>query len=135
DIHHYGPFCEEILRDVEWLLVDNAIVDRSDAPNKYSNYAPGTAIEELLSAHRNFLEPLRSYVESVVHALVPLKPTKLELIATLNYLYRKKKASGRRGSWKSSVVSRFQQIKAGKFSQEEVEKTYEVLAKAGLVEP
>ena len=39
DIYHYGPFCEEILRDVEWLIADGVITDLSDKPEKYSNYA------------------------------------------------------------------------------------------------
>ena len=135
DIHHYGPFCEEILRDVDWLLADNAIIDHSDNPSRYSNYAPGETINDLLSVHRDFLEPFRSHVQTIVQALVPLKPTKLELVATLDYLYRQQRASGGLGPWKPSVVARFQEVKEGKFSQADVEKTYDVLAQAGLVEP
>lgn len=88
DIHHYGPFCDEILRDVEWLIADNVIIDRSNSPEKYSNYTPAAALPELLTKYNN-LEPLRRQVQSVVRTLVPMRPERLELIATLDYLYRK----------------------------------------------
>ena len=135
DIYHYGPFCEEILRDVEWLIADGVITDLSDKPEKYSNYAPGEAIAELLSKHEKQIEPCREHVRQIVRAFVPMRPERLELIATLDYLYRQRKASGGRGPWKPVVLSLLQQVKGDKFSSADAARTYDVMVNAGLVDP
>jgi uncharacterized protein len=134
-IYHYGPYCDEIVTDTEWLLADGVIVDRSDNSRKYSNYGPGEALHELLSQHQDNVEPWRECVRSVVRVLIPMRPEKLELIATLHYLYRQQRASGRHGSWKPSVVARLLEVKQDKFRKEEVAQTYDVMVNAGLVEP
>jgi uncharacterized protein len=135
EIHHYGPYCDEIVTDTEWLLADGVIVDHSDNPKKYSNYGPGEALNELLPRHQDKLEPLRECVRSVVRVLVPMRPEKLELLATLHYVYREQRASGRQGVWKPSVVARLLEVKQNKFPREEVAQTYDVMVSAGLVEP
>lgn len=133
DIYHYGPFCHEILRDAEWLQADGVIVDRTPDAEKFSNYAPGAALEELISAHAAEIERHRTLIRTVVGALVPMRPERLELIATLDYLYRSYAATGKPGPWKDTVVSRFLEIKGSRFSRQEVEAAYGSLCKAGLV--
>jgi hypothetical protein len=135
DIHHYGPYCDQISRDADWLIADEVLVDRSRDPRKYSNYAPGPAAGELERKHAESLECWRGPVRSLVRALVPMKPDKLELIATLDYLYRYLSASGGKGPWKPTVISRFVEIKGDKFSREEVSQTYERLTQVGLLAP
>ena len=134
DIHHYGPFCDEILRDAEWLIADNVIVDHSNNPQKYSNYTPDAALPELLAKYNN-LEPLRKQIQSVVRTLVPMRPERLELLATLDYLYRKHRAGGGDGPWKSSVLKSFLEIKGERFQQADVEHVYDAMVKIGLVTP
>lgn len=132
DIHHYGPFCDEILRDVEWLIADNVIIDRSHNPQKYSNYTPAAALPELLAKYKN-LEPLRKQVQSVVRTLVPMRPERLEMLATLDYLYRKHRASGGEGPWKPAVLKSFLEIKGERFQRADVEHVYDAMVKIGLV--
>lgn len=134
DIYHYGPFCDEVLRDADWLKADGVIRDTSPS-EKYSNYAPGPALEELLDLHRTVLEPYREHVRQTVRALVPLRPEHLELIATLDYLYRWYAASGHAGPWKDHVVSRFLELKGDRFPRAEVERTYDRITEAQLVAP
>jgi uncharacterized protein len=133
DIYHYGPYCEDVLRDAEWLQADEVIRDDSSKPQKYSNYGPGPALEQLLSAYAEELEPYRDRVRQVVRALVPLRAEHLELIATLDYLYRWLCASGQGGPWKERVVARFLEVKKDRFPRAEVEATYERMVSAGLV--
>lgn len=134
DIYHYGPFCEDVLRDADWLLADGVIEDLS--PNgRYSNYAPGPALPQILEPHRETLEPLREKVREIVRALVPLRPEHLELIATLDYLHRWFLASGGNGPWKDRVVSRFFELKGDRFPREVVENTYDRITQAQLVAP
>ena len=135
DLHYYGPFCDTVSRDLEWLLADKAVVDQSLNPEKYSNYRLGPATDELLALHSQELEPHRKTVKDVVRALHPFDPQRLELVATLHYLYREQTASRRSGPWKEAVVARFREVKGGKFSAEAVSETYDRLVAAGLLKP
>jgi uncharacterized protein YwgA len=134
DIHYYGPYCDAISRDIEWLMADGVVAEASNHPEKYSNYKPGPALDEVLALHTADLEPYRSTVRDVVQALLPLNPERLELIATLHYLYREQKASGRRGPWKETVLSRFHEVKKDKFPAAEVSRTYDQMVAARLLE-
>lgn len=131
-IHHYGPFCEDILQDTDWLIADSVIADQSNVLEKYSNYAPGIAINDLLSAHSDFVAQWRSAVQSVVQALMPLKPERMEEIATLDYVFRQEKATTGGLPTKDSVVERFVCAKGDKFPRAEVEQLYDVMCAAGL---
>jgi uncharacterized protein len=133
DIYHYGPFCETILRDVEWLIADGVVVDRSNQADKYSNYAPGPAINELLNVHEGALRVVEGKIKSIAGALAKMRPEKLELFATLDYVYRQETASGGSHGRKSAVISRFIEIKKDKFSRVQVEKAYDVMVQAGIL--
>lgn len=60
------------------------VVDRSPEAGKYSNYAPGESADELVARYAEELERARGAIRTVVGALVPLRPERLELIATLD---------------------------------------------------
>jgi uncharacterized protein YwgA len=135
DVHYYGPYCDTVSRDIEWLKADGVVTDDSANQQKYSNYRPGPALGEILTLHQKELGPHRQTVRSVVKALLPLNPERLELIATLHYLYREQKALGRPGPWKDGVVSRFQEVKKDRFPAMAVSRAYDEMAEAGLVEP
>ncbi len=135
DIYHYGPYCAGISGDVEWLLADEVLKDTSPAPEKYSNYRPGPGADQLIGAHAATLEPYRATITRVVRTLLPLQPEHLELLATLNYLFRWLKAGGGQGPWKDRVIARFLEVKKGKFPLQEVTAAYDSLVRAELVEP
>lgn len=134
EIYRYGPFCETILRDVDYLLADNVIKDKSPSPHKYSNYEPAEAAGELVGLYQQELAPYQELINSVVTTLAPMEPPKLELLSTLDYLYRHEKASGRVSGWKTAVVSKFLEVKGNKFQEPEVARIYDIMANANLVE-
>lgn len=134
EIHNFGPFCQEILSDMDVLIADEVVEDTSGNPNRYSNYTPSKTLEELLALHQADLAPQHQRIKTVVMALVPLSPDRLELLATLDFAYRWIKASGGKGPWKNRVVERFIEIKKEKFKRQEVERTYDQMASAGLLE-
>ena len=132
-IHHYGPFSDDILSDMEWLIADSVVVDQaSDA--RYSNYSPGPQINELLGRHPSFVATFRKQVSTVCSALAPMPPQHLELMATLHYAYRTEKGRGGSGPWKPRVVETFKSFKGEKFSGTDVDRTYDRMAEIGLVE-
>jgi uncharacterized protein len=130
-IHHYGPFCDQILRDTELLLADDVICDRAPNP-KFSAYVPGPEVDALIQHHPD-LEEHRPLVKEVVSALVPLRPRRLELFATLDYSFRLERARGGEGPWKPRVIPVFHSFKGDRFSDDEISKAYDQLAKAGFV--
>ena len=132
DIYHYGPFCEQILWDIDLLIADGVIED-SSTTSKFSNYVPSESLSEITNLHRTIIESMRSDVREVVRALVPLKPAQWELIATLDYVYRQERATGTKGNLKAAVISKFLQIKKEKFPVEEVSKTYDAMVAAHFV--
>lgn len=134
DLYHYGPFCEAIPRDVEWLLADGVLEDASPCPERYSNYRTAGGAEELMELHRQKLDSCRAAIELVVKALLPLRPDHLEMLATLDYLYRQLRAGGGVGPWKERVIDRFMQVKQDKFRRDDVSSSYDALAQAGLIQ-
>ncbi len=59
----------------------------------------------------------------------------LELLATLDYLYRQLRAGGGDGPWKERVVARFEEVKGYKFNFDEVSAAYDTLAKTNIIDP
>lgn len=133
DIYHYGPFCARISRDVEWLVADGVLRDASFSPEKYSNYRPGDAAEELLRSHVDALQNHQETINKVVQTLLPLDPAHLELLATLDYLYRQIKAGGGSGPWKERVINRFMEVKKDKFQRDNVSAAYDAMVQADLI--
>jgi len=133
DIHHYGPFCQSIMHDVEWLAADGVIEDRSK-DSRYSNYKPGTAWTELANQFDDRLKSYDEQIESICDALSGMSPEALELIATLDFSYRWVRASGGNGPWRDRAIEKFKAIKKDKFSDDEIVSWYKTLIEARLVE-
>ncbi len=132
EVCHYGPFCNTILGDLEWLMADEVISDSSPKPEKYSIYTPGPACDELIAKHAAKLDEYEDTVKSTVRALLPLQPDHLELIATLDYAFRETKATAGEKPAKMKVMCRFREFKGAKFNDKEIAETYDRLEAAGL---
>ena len=114
-IHHYGPFCDEISSDIDTLSFGRSNRDLSGDP-RYSNYSTGEQINELLAMHLDFIDSVRTQIRTVASALAPMKPSELELLATLHYAFRVEQGRGGEGPWKPRVVSKFREFKGDKFN-------------------
>ncbi len=134
DVYHYGPYCVRIARDVEWLVADSVLRDASSNPEKYSNYRPAEAADELLQSHAAALRAHQDTIDKVVETLLPFEPEHLELLATLDYLYRQIKAGGGPGPWKERVIDRFMEVKKDKFQRPAVADAYDSMVRANLLE-
>lgn len=132
DVHYYGPYCDGISRDIEWLLADKVLVDHAPEGAHYSNYRCGHSAEEILRRHPE-LEAHRDTVRSVVNALLPLDPARMELITTLDFAFRQLRAGHKDRPDKQAVLQRFRAFKGEKFAEAEVSDAYDCLANAGVV--
>ncbi|MBW3540004.1 MAG: hypothetical protein KY476_07035 [Planctomycetes bacterium] len=132
DIHFYGPYCDEISRDIEWLVADGVLADHSPH-ERYSNYVAADNADELIAAHPN-LAPHTRTVGEIVTALLPLEPDRLELMATLHFAYRQLKASGRGTPSRDAVRSRLRALKGEKFQEAQIEDAIDRLSTIGILD-
>jgi len=133
DIHHFGPFCQSVRDDVEWLLADDVIADKSQE-TRYSNYKPGAGWMELEAQYKDKLETYRRIMDDVCNALSDLSPDALELIATLDFSFRWVRARGGRGPWRQAAIEKFKKIKKDKFEDDDIDRWYDALVTAKLIE-
>jgi hypothetical protein len=133
DTYPSGPYCERIVRDVDLLLADGVLQEASANPEKCSRLVPGAAAAELTRLHSVELEQQGNTVKSVVKALLPFNPGRLEMLATLDYLYRQLLAGGGSGPWKERVIARLLEIKKDKFDRAAIDAAYAAMAGANLI--
>lgn len=133
DIHHYGPFCANIMHDVDWLMTDGVIEDQASEA-RYSNYRPSAGWHELEEQFHDDLAENQEIISEVCEAMGELTPEALELVATLDFSYRWVRARGGCGPWKNATIEKFKRVKKDRFSDEAIEESYETLVEAGLIE-
>lgn len=134
EIYHYGPFCNSIRDDVEWLVADDVVKDESTDAGKYSNYRPSNTFEELSSQFESKLEAHEATIDTVVSVLCDFTPKYLELLATLDFSFRWVKARGGDGPWKTSTIEKFKKIKNDRFDDKDIESAYGKLVDAKLID-
>ncbi len=132
-IHHYGPFCDEIASSLDWLQADHIIKDQATS-ERYSDFTADTNWAELRQRYDVQLSEHYETICSIVKILAPLEPRNLELIATLDFSYRWIRARGGSGPWKDATITKFKEIKKDRFSDQEIEDCYKVLARTDLIE-
>jgi len=134
-VHHYGPYCQDISSDVEWLLADSVVTDDGiNKPGNSSDYKTAAEYESLKVQFSDKLEKYQPIIKSVCDALSDLSPKTLELVATLDFSFRWVKAGGGVGPWKSEAVAKFKKIKKDKFDDEEIDRWYGALVNANLID-
>lgn len=138
-LHHFGPFSPEIMTDVDFLVADDVIVD--EAPKEdYSNYKPSGNFDELTEKYQEKIDPHNDKITDVVEVFAPLHPEQLELLTTIDFLYRSKKATGHQGPFRKFVLKELERVKKekfdqGKFSDDKASEYYDSMAKIKLIEP
>jgi hypothetical protein len=135
DIYHYGPFCQDVYHNVEWLIADGVVRDASENQAKYSNYVPDSQMDALLEKFESQVKEHEPIVDEVVSIFAELPPEDLELIATLDYLYQEERAKQIHPPKKDTVVARFLEVKGDKFGEKRLSYIYDILAKAKIFEP
>ena len=135
DYNRYGPICQDIVSDLQWLTADNVIKDMSSDPGKYSNYAPDKAMDEILELVSGLTPEERKTITDTTTELARLSPNDLEILAGMDYLLRDVRATGQKVRVKETVIERFIQIKRDKFTLQEIEPIYDVVARLVAPQP
>lgn len=132
EMYHYGPFCQEIFDVTEDLLVDDVVRDTAHAQAR-SSYAPGPNCDALLEKAKRQLLTHQKLLDDVVETFSALDVSQMELVSTIHYVHKSY------GNWhkdrpsKEQVVSSVVETKRGKFDANFVDKVYDVLMGAGLL--
>ena len=134
EIHHYGPFCDQIGADVDLMIADGIVIDRAASP-KYWNYSieNDAPLDELFSRHSKFVAKYSPLIKRVVEIFGSLDPRDLELYATLHYAYRYETARYETAS-RDAVLARFRAYKGSKFTDAELNSAFDAMVAAHLIE-
>ncbi len=133
DVHHYGPFCAEVLHDTEWLCELELIEDRSKNPEKYSDYHISDSGKMKWGEFNQTLGKYEQAITKVVEALVPMNVDVLELMSTLHYAYRERSASEEGVPKREEVIDRFKEFKKDRFDDKAITSACDRMEKAGLL--
>lgn len=133
-IHHFGPFSDDLVKDLEWLEADEVVRNTASSEVKYYNYGPGSTLDELVIPYQDLLAPHLEKIGHAVTAFVPLSPRDLELLATMHYAFRSVKAWGYAGPFRDATLQLFREFKGDKFRDVELTRAYDRLERARLVE-
>lgn len=134
-LHHYGPFCAEIMSDVDSLVADEVIRDTASSDAHYSNYIQSINYNELVDKYEGKLREHLEIISAVANAFATFPPEELELLTTIDFLYRSKKATGHQGPFKEFVLKKLKDVKKGKFTDEKSTNYYDLMVKINLIEP
>ena len=130
EIYHYGPFSQEIFETTEDLIVDEVLSNQSSDPG-VSHYVPGPKCEVLLHQFEDALAKYRGILDTVADTFSELSPSQMELVSTIHYIHS---SSRKKAPSKSEVVDTVYEIKKPKFDREFVDKVYDVLLGATLLD-
>lgn len=131
DIHHFGPFCAEILDDVDDLVADEFVSDRSRDP-KFSDYEITSGAKPVCAAHGAFLGKYDSAIRKIA-SLAALPASRLELLSTVHFLARWDIDGGCGVPGQRRLARRVKEFKKDKFTSEEIEEAYGQLRRARVL--
>ena len=133
DIHNYGPFCSDLLSDLDWLQFGDIIKDESPEV-RYSNFRTGNGWMTLKEDFTDRLDEHQESIDAVANAMGDMKPETLELIATLDFCFRWIHTAHPNGPWKELAIKKFKAIKKDKFPEEDIDYWYDQLESIRLIE-
>ncbi len=133
-IHHYGPFSQELFNVVDNLRIDGVIEDDSEHRQSRSDYKLGPNAELLLNEFSDQIQEVQPKLDSVVDTFKELNPTEMELVSTVHYVASSSKNWFKKPLPRSTVVKTVMEIKGSKFEKRTVARIYDILEKAGLLD-
>lgn len=133
DIHYYGPYCSAISSDLISLLADEIINDESAKEEVGSRYAPASELDDLTSRFGAYLDGHNERIKSVLGLFATLPTQALELLATIDFFYRRERMASTGDTLRQKVLSEVRRAKESKFTDEQIQEAYDGLAEIGLV--
>ena len=132
EIYHYGPFSQEIFYRTEDLLLDGVIEDRSNDRGQ-STFVPGPNLDIFLNRFGEAIGQHESNLQRIATMFSRLDASQMELVSTIHYMHCSHREWFKQAPSKEAVVTSVLQVKGNKFSQQIVERAYDILREAALL--
>lgn len=133
EMHHYGPYSQDLYYRMDELVADNILTDTSATP-KWSHYLPGDRADEIITTYHEEIELFKDKIENLLGLFGRFGPTDLELLATIHYFYVTHNRYFRKPPSKNWVIDKVIMAKKDKFAPKLVNDAYDALEVAGLFE-
>ena len=114
-------------------VADRRIRGRVSTPGFLTSFAPGTNCEVLLSKARRQLREHKTILDEVVNTFSSLDPSPMELVSTIHYVQSSYRQWCNDRPSKDQVVQSVVEIKKDKFSEDFVNRVYDILKQAALL--
>ena len=131
--YHYGPYCDELARDIQLMEMNNIIKTSSDPQDK--GYAIYLNEEEAIEFIEDSADLIKKYNDKITHAIKDFgryKPSPLELAATIHYVYKELKSGNGHNIEKDEVIKIVKGLKP-KFEITQIDDSYSNLLTKGYL--
>lgn len=127
--HTYGPYCDELAGDVDYLAAINCLNVSFETSTRGYTIEAGEKAEWLENKAQHFIQEHQEEISEVIDRLGSKNVRELELLATLLYLTKQEESC--RNSY-HNLEQRVQELKPH-FSTAEVKKAFSELEARGYV--
>ena len=117
EIHHYGPYSEELFFEMDKLEADEIVLDLSPDDGR-SEYVPGPSSDVLIKSFSEDVGTHSSAIHDVVGLFTGAKPAVMELLSTVHYQYMYALRRDNRIPADGQVVELVTRVKKDKFGEE-----------------
>jgi uncharacterized protein YwgA len=131
--YHYGPYSEELSRDIQLMQLNNLIISSIDPMGMgYDINLIEDEASQYIDKSKKIVEKYESKINKVLNDFAKLDPAQLELYATIHFVYNdlKKKQNGKR--LRNMIFNIVKKMKP-KFSPAKIENSYNKLLNMGYL--
>jgi HAMP domain-containing protein len=131
DLHYYGPHSAQLAADIKILVNHKVITHGPPPPGTFSEFVI-VDLTPLDRTHGRRLQSERERIVSNVGGLLPLSLEEIELLATVDAVYRSLRRAVPSDDVEKAVVDSIVMLKRSKFTPTQISDTYHRLANSVL---
>jgi len=125
--YHYGPFSEELARDIQIMEFNQLIITSSDPKDRgYSIHLNEKEAEELIRECSSLISDNQDKIDKVLEDFGRYKPSHLELEATIHFIHKDLRLQGKESDIRQKVINLTKKMKP-KFNQSVISDGYDRL--------
>jgi len=131
-LYYYGPFSQELLNDIDLILADGLIMDKSPDPNS-SEYRVTKEGKKFLQKYDTELKKSKENIDKIVNLVQNLDSSGMELFSTTHYTFWAYKNYDGKNPSREFVVDRVFQIKERKFKKSQIGGAFDQMKRVGML--
>ncbi len=127
-MYYYGPYSEQVADELELFLTADIL--QKDIGTY--NLVPGKRQKDILNINKESIDRYKEKLDLVVKDFGNCDPMELEIISTTHFIYNSMKYLYCI-SEKSEIIEEVKKVKYPKFSETQIDNSYNRLSKMGLL--